>query len=256
MSTGRPATITAVLLAASGALAAAYWLLMSSYSQALGPFPHRSRNPEKVVALTFDDGPNPPYTEQIAQILSARGVSATFFQVGRCVQRHPGTTAALAAAGHVIGNHSFSHRFSRCLLGPSQHYELLRTQEILHGLLGRTPTLYRPPWLLRVPPLLRTLEQQGMHPVSGVFCHPLEVTQWSAARIAAAAIRRTRPGRVLIFHDGVDGRGGNRAATVAAVEIVVDTLRARGYRFVTVDQLLTVPAYTDRGGEHRKRELR
>jgi len=116
--------------------------------------------------------------------------------------------------------------------------------------------LYRPPWLLRVPPLLGTLKNQRMQPVSGVFCHPLEVTQWSASRIAAGAIRRARPGRLLIFHDGIDGRGGNRAATVAAVEIVVDTLLARGYQFATVDQLLSIPAYTEQIPGNRKREHR
>lgn len=239
-------------LPAAGSVA--YWLTMSSYSQLLGRFPYRARTRDKIVALTFDDGPNPPYTEQIAQILQARGISATFFQVGRSVERYPATTAALVAAGHVVGNHSYSHRFGRCLTPGAQRNEVARTQTILRSVLGRTPLLYRPPWLLRLPPLLGRLRQQGLQPISGVFCHPLEVTQRSAIRIAAAAVRRARPGTILIFHDGVEGRGGNRAATVAAVEIVVDTLLARGYRFTTVDQLLDIPAYADELGQNRLRE--
>ena len=68
-----------------------------------------------MVALTFDDGPNEPYTSQIADILAATGIRGTFFQVGVCVQRHPETTRRLYEAGHVIGNHSFRHRFGTYL---------------------------------------------------------------------------------------------------------------------------------------------
>jgi peptidoglycan/xylan/chitin deacetylase (PgdA/CDA1 family) len=108
MTTARRAGAAAV-----GAVVATglYWVFLSPYSQLFGRYPWRGRDGQRIVALTFDDGPNEPYTSQIAEVLKDRGVRATFFQVGWCVQRSPTTTAALAAAGHVIGNHSLSHRF-------------------------------------------------------------------------------------------------------------------------------------------------
>ncbi len=233
---------------ASGAAAticAGYWVLMSPFSQLLGSFPYRGAADAKVVALTFDDGPNEPFTTQIVDFLGERGIHATFFQVGRCVQAHPGVTARLAAAGHVIGNHSYSHRFSRCWGRRAQLEEITATQEILRRELGRPPALYRPPWLLRVPPLLVTIRRRSLRAVSGEFCHPLEVFQPAPERLARAAVRKVRPGSILIFHDGFDGRGGNRGSTVAAVKIVATRLLADGYRFTTVDRLLGIPAYLD-----------
>ncbi|MDQ2850674.1 MAG: polysaccharide deacetylase family protein [Actinomycetota bacterium] len=93
---------------------------MSSQSQLLGPFPgegdlHGQERP--CVALTFDDGPNEPYTSALAELLARRAVLATFFQVGQAVDRFPQTTAALVAAGHVVGHHSYTHHMHRCFTG-------------------------------------------------------------------------------------------------------------------------------------------
>ena len=105
------------------------------------------------------------------------------------------------------------------------------------------PALYRPPWLLRVPALRRRAGENGLRAVSGEFCHALEVLQPRPEMIARGALAKARPGSIIIFHDGYDGHAGNRASTVAAARIVVDRLSADGYRFVTVDELLGVPAY-------------
>src|SRR3954453_19700162 len=97
---------------------------MSPYAQLLGPFPHRSRTGRPEVALTFEDGPNEPYTSQIADYLGGKGIRATFFQVGRAVRAHPDVTARLARAGHVIGHHSDTHQFTRYLHRDSLREEL------------------------------------------------------------------------------------------------------------------------------------
>jgi peptidoglycan-N-acetylglucosamine deacetylase len=241
---------SALLALGAVAAGATYWRHLSPYSQALGPFPFRAPRgtgdalgDRPVVALTFDDGPNEPYTSQIAAILAARGAVATFFQVGRCVQRHPGVTAGLAAAGHVVGNHSFTHSFTRGWTTAVVRRELGDAQEALVGELGRRPLLYRPPWLIRTAGVLDAVRAEGLTAISGTFCHPLEPLQPAARRIARLALAQVRPGGIVIFHDGYDDRGGDRSATVEAVEIVVDTLLERGYGFVTVDRLLDVPAY-------------
>ncbi len=226
------------------AVATAYWVGMSPYSQLLGPFPYRATTTEKVAALTFDDGPNEPHTSRIADFLGDRGINATFFQVGRCVERYPQVTARLARDGHVIGNHSYAHEFATCLDVFALREDLERVHEVFDQVLGRQPLLYRPPWLLRTPTLFRTLSERSLHPVSGEFCHVLEVFQPAADRIARRALAKAGPGCIIIFHDGFDSHGGDRSNTVEAVKLVVDRMSEAGYQFTTVDRLLGLPAYS------------
>jgi peptidoglycan/xylan/chitin deacetylase (PgdA/CDA1 family) len=225
--------------------AVGYALFMLPQSQVFGRYPYRAAPAGRVVALSFDDGPNEPYTSQIADFLESRGIRGTFFQVGRCVERYPAATDRIAAGGHVIGNHSLTHRFTTYLRPGAFGREVDRTQDVLRERLGRTPALARTPWLWRQPALLRMLRRRRLEPVAGVFCHPLEVFHRDGAAMARRAIAQTRPGTILIFHDGFDGRVGDRTQTVRAVRLTVDGLIERGYRFVTVDELLGVPAYRE-----------
>lgn len=221
-----------------------YWAFMAPSAQVFGRYPYRGERVDRVVALTFDDGPNEPYTSQIADLLDDKRIRGTFFQVGACVERHPETTDRLIAAGHVVGNHSMTHQFTTYLRPGAFRREIDQNQRLLGERLGRTPALARTPWLWRQPVLLRMLRKRGLEPVSGIFCHPLEVFQRDGAAIAKWALARTKPGTILIFHDGFDGRGGFRGETVEAVRLTIEGLEARGYRFVTVDELLGVPAYS------------
>ncbi|MGI8589730.1 MAG: polysaccharide deacetylase family protein, partial [Nakamurella sp.] len=226
------------LFGLAGVVSAASWTMLSSRSQLLGPFPFRGARSERVIALTFDDGPNEPFTTQIGDFLAGKAIKATFFQVGRCVERFPDATAALVRQGHVIGNHSYSHEFLQCVRPRAQRAQTQAAQHVLTQVIGRTPALYRPPWLLRTPALYATLRHHNLQPISGEFCHPFEVFQPNPQRIAERALAKVRPGSILIFHDGFDSRGGNRANTVEAVKIVVNELLREGYLFVTVDDLL------------------
>ncbi len=229
---------------AAGTLAGAgYWRHASPYSQACGPFPYRGGTSARTVALTFDDGPNEPFTSQVASVLEARGVRGTFFQVGRCVRRHPRTTRDLLAAGHVVGNHSHRHALTRGWRVEDVVGEVVEAEAAFVDEAGISPLLYRPPWLVRTRPVLEALRGRGLQVVSGEFCHAWEPVQPPAAWIARRALAKVRHGGIVIFHDGYDDRGGDRSSTVAAVEIVVDSLLDRGFSFVTVDQLLGVPAY-------------
>ena len=232
--------VAAAITAAAG-LGWGYRRRMSETSQAAGDFPYRGPADHRVIALTFDDGPNDPYTGALAEVLADRGVRATFFQVGRCVQRHPRRTRELASAGHLIGNHSFRHRLDDYLRPRKFLADVDRTQQIIGDLTGNPPRYFRPPWLYRTPALLAGIAGRGLQVVSGRFCDPLEVLQPGAGRIATQAVRRAEPGGMIIFHDGFDGRGGDRGRTVDAVGLVIDRLRDAGYGFVTVDRLLPVP---------------
>ncbi|QDP98935.1 polysaccharide deacetylase family protein [Microlunatus elymi] len=225
---------------------------MSETSQAAGTFPYCGTADRRVVALTFDDGPNDPYTGALAELLADRQVPATFFQVGRCVERHPQRSKELAAAGHLIGNHSYRHRFDDYLRPDKFLADVDRTQQIIADVTGTLPRHFRPPWLYRTPALLAGIADRDLRVVSGRFCDPLEVLQPSSRRIARQAERRVEPGSMIIFHDGFDDRGGFRGRTVAAVGLLIDRLREVGYGFVTVDELLPVPCP---GGSSARRPL-
>jgi peptidoglycan/xylan/chitin deacetylase (PgdA/CDA1 family) len=216
--------------------------MMSPYSQVLGRFPYRGPGDERVVALTFDDGPNEPYTSELADYLGQEDIRATFFQVGKAVQRYPEVTKRLVSAGHVVGLHGHTHEFTQYLRRSTLADEL-RLGMAAFSELGIRPALYRPPWLLRIPALPGLLREHGLRVVSGEFCHLLEVAQPSPHRIAGQAFRAARPGSIIIFHDGWDGKSADRAATVEAVKLLTPRLRAQGYTFTTVDRLLGVPAY-------------
>lgn len=224
-------------------LALMYWLFMSPYSQFFGSYPYKAMTLERVIALTFDDGPNEPYTSQIVEYLDSKNIRATFFQVGKCVEQFPDISKEMMRSGHVIGNHSLSHKFHQYFLHPSFSQEIEENQIILKQTIGRTPAMYRSPWLWRQPWLLSTVRKQALRPISGVFCHALEPWQLPAARIAKSAVKKARPGTILIFHDGKESRGGDRGRTVEAVKITVDELLRQNYKFVTVDELLGIPAY-------------
>ena len=143
----------------------------------------------------------------------------------------------------MLGSHGYSHLPWRCAGRAVLHDEVRRTEEAFVRHLGLRPVLFRPPWLLRTPGLFDLAREQSLQLVSGEFAHLLEVLQPSPGRIARRALASARPGSLLIFHDGCDARGGDRASTVGAVNLVVTELAARGYRFTTVDRLLGVDPY-------------
>lgn len=243
--------LSAWLIGLSGVMGAGYWTLLSPHSQIMGSFPYRGNRSDQVIALTFDDGPNEPFTTQIGEFLASKAIRATFFQVGRCVERFPEATERLIQQGHIIGNHSYSHEAMKCLAPRLQRQQTEATQQILQRVIGRSPALYRPPWLLRTPALQATLRSHGLRPISGDFCHPLEVFQVSPLRIARRALAKAGPGAILIFHDGFNSHQADRSKTVQAVKIVVARLIRQGYLFVTVDELLDIPAYQDPAPAHQ-----
>lgn len=220
--------------------AAAYYLFMSPWSQLVGRFTWRAPVASKTVALTFDDGPNEPFTSQILAILDRHNALGTFFMVGRNMESAPEVVRRIAASAHELGNHSLNHQFRKYFLGDRTYTsEISRSQDVHQQITGAMPTIFRPPWLYRTPSILHTAATAGMRTISGEFCHVFEVFQPSGDRIARAALRKMRPGSIIIFHDGFNARQGvNRAETVRAVEIVVDALADGGWTMVTVSQLL------------------
>jgi peptidoglycan/xylan/chitin deacetylase (PgdA/CDA1 family) len=186
---------------------------------------------DKVIALTFDDGPWPRYTKEVLQVLASRHVKATFFMIGREVQRRPDLVREVRDAGHIIGNHSWDH--ARSPRNPGE--EVFRTDAAIKNAVGVEPSLFRPPY----GKITNGMAAQAMRDGQCVVIWSADSNDWkhaTADSIAERILRQASPGSIALLHDG----GGNRASTVAALPRIIDTLRERGYRFVTVPELLAL----------------
>lgn len=223
----------------------AYYFTVWSKAQLFGYFPDSIKTNRKVIALSFDDGPNPPYTNRLLEILKQHDVRATFFMPAYNIEKFPELARQIIAEGHVLGNHSYAHKFSNNYKSLTFEKEITRAQEIIKKVAGKTPALYRPPWLFKQPFLLKNLRAHGLTPVSGFFGSNWEIWHASAKRIANDALKVVKPGRILIFHDGFDTKGGARTGSVEAIDLIIPELKKQGYEFLTVDKLLGVKSYQD-----------
>jgi peptidoglycan/xylan/chitin deacetylase (PgdA/CDA1 family) len=228
----RRAAGAAATLAAAGAWIAYAWLPHLRTSRAVW----RGGNGAPRIALTFDDGPDPRWTPAILDILAAREVRGSFFLIGERARRAPGVVRAIRDAGHEIGNHSWSHR-SLWLCGPSRtRLEIVRAHDLLADLSGEAPRLFRPPWGMvnaALPAALRacgeravfwSIQPEGLRPVSA----PRQVE-----RILGAA----HPGAIVDLHDA-EGTAGAPSRLAAVLPAAIDGLRAAGFTFATVGDLL------------------
>lgn len=228
---------------AAGAVAAFLALglydMISPWSNAWGGTHWTGGTRDRVVALTFDDGPNEPYTSQVLDILKRENVHATFFLIGDRVHREPETARRIAEEGHVIGNHTQTHPFAFALASPRKiQAEIALAETTIHEATGVYPHLFRPPQGLRSPWLMRVLERDSLDTVtwddSPVDWNPLTPQQLSDRVVAGA-----HPGSIILLHDGLNlVQGVDRSAVVAGLPSIIERLRAEGYRFVTVPELL------------------
>jgi len=209
-------------------------------SQLFGDIYTHGPRTEKIVALTFDDGPNDPYTGQTLDVLKQAGVHATFFCVGMNAEREPQTVRRIAAEGNEIGNHSYQHRKRDALLD-LRYSDAARTNDILQGITGTLPRLYRAPNGFHTPWSLRAVAERGLRAVGW----DVESNDWDAPgadTIVMRTVDRVQPGSIILLHDGDNTRlGTDRSQQTAAVRTIVETLKGRGYRFVTISEMLGLP---------------
>jgi peptidoglycan/xylan/chitin deacetylase (PgdA/CDA1 family) len=244
-ATGRPVRSAPTLAAAGAGLAAGglivyEWLTPRSWLY--GPVFWHAQTGERVVALTFDDGPCHPYTEQLLEVLDREGIRATFFQVGNNVMREPNLSAEVASR-HEVGNHTFTHphlTWSR----PGIREELLRGQEAIHDATGTLPRLFRVPHGWYGPQVISVAGDLGME------CVGWSVMAWDWGRtpsdvIQSRILHGVSPGGVTLLHDGQDTDAfpkADRSHTVAAVSTIISSLKANGYGFRTIPELMELDA--------------
>lgn len=189
----------------------------------------------KSIALSFDDGPNPPYTGMILDVLARYGVPATFFCVGMFAAAHPDVLARMAECGHEVGNHTWSHPFLPDLSERELDSQVVRTDKAIADATGRPVSrLLRPPHGTRTPMLMSWLtEQEHDHRLVLWDVDPGDWGRPGSETITQAILKQSRAGSIVLLHDG----GGDRAQTVEALPAIIDGLLADGYNFTLAGSL-------------------
>ena len=182
---------------------------------------------EKLVALTFDDGPHPVYTEEILAVLAEEDVQASFFMMGKEAELYPEIVKKVSDAGHLIGNHTYTH-VNVCQISAEEIIEeMTRTNDILEGLTGKRPQFFRPPYGCKN----ETLEKQ-----TGMFWifWDVDTLDWSlqnTGQIYRLVVKNVGENDIILMHDAYP-------STVEAVRELIPALQEMGYTFVTVDRLV------------------
>lgn len=190
------------------------------------------------IALTYDDGPNGAYTQRLLEVLAKHDVNATFFLIGRYARQSPQVVREVAAAGHVIGNHTYSHPLLMFETVPQIRAQISECHQAITDAVGEYSNLFRPPFGARRPAVLRIVRSMGFEPVMW------SVTgyDWnadSAEKIEQNVIRQVRGGDVILLHDGGHVEvGTDRSFSITATDRLIARYKSEGYEFVTIPGMM------------------
>ncbi len=208
-----------------------------------GPALSRVDGADGVVALTFDDGPDPHSTPAVLDALDAAGAKGTFFVVGSRVAAAPELTRAIVERGHQVGHHSYAHRWELFFVRRRLQDDYARAVAAIEDATGRVPRFYRPPVGIVTPEVMDVAEGAGatlaawsVRPYDGSIDDPEEVRRRVSDNI--------RAGDVVLLHDGCL-RGKRSPPVTGALPAILEDLAARGLRSVTLAELTGQPAYLD-----------
>ncbi len=193
----------------------------------------------KQIALTYDDGPNDPHTLRLLEVLARHDVRATFFLIGRHVQQRRDIAREIVKAGHIVGNHTFTHPLLIFKSAAEIRQELSSCRSALQDAIGDHSNLFRPPFGGRRPAVLRIARELELEPVMW------NVTGYDWNAPPAGAIERKvakqmKGGDVILFHDGGHRQMGvDRAQTVLATDSLIKRYKAEGYEFLNIPQMMS-----------------
>lgn len=192
----------------------------------------------KQIALTYDDGPNDPHTIPLLEVLARHGVHATFFLIGQYVRHRPDIAREVVQAGHIVGNHTYTHPLLTFQSTAEIRRQLTDCRAALTDAIGEHSNLFRPPFGGRRPAVLRIARQLGLNPIMW------NVTGYDWNAPPASAIEQKvssqiRGGDVILLHDGGHKQfGADRSQTVLATDNLIARYKSEGYEFVTIPQML------------------
>jgi peptidoglycan/xylan/chitin deacetylase (PgdA/CDA1 family) len=234
-----PLIFASLMVAIAIGVAIFFYACTVPSSRIFRPVVSRGPRDQRHVALTFDDGPSAPFTEQILDALREKNVTATFFVCGDNAERHPEIVRRISREGHALGNHTYSHPF---LLFKSRRKiaeEIDRAQKVIEKIAGVRPVLFRPPYGIRWPGLMPVLAERGMKMV--MWSATGYDWKYKADAIVRATIEELKPGAVILLHDGREARPAtevDRSGTVAALPTIIDKAREAGFTFVSLQDFL------------------
>jgi peptidoglycan/xylan/chitin deacetylase (PgdA/CDA1 family) len=230
---------TITTIAAAAAASYAGYATMAPGAQLYGRTLTHGSDPGEI-ALTYDDGPNDPHTLHLLDVLARHDAKATFFLIGRYIKQRPDIARAIQAAGHAIGNHTYTHPNLILVSESKLKQELSNCRKALEDAIGAPVTLFRPPFGGRRPNVLRTVRAMGMEPVLWSvtsFDWKARSAQYIVNKITkAVASRQGRQSEIVLLHDGGHlGFGADRGLTVEATRVLLN--QYAGMQFVTVTDL-------------------
>ena len=192
------------------------------------------------IALTFDDGPDPRFTNEILDVLNQYDVPATFFLLGSRAAAYPEIVTRIQNEGHVIGNHTYFHpnlvdEADIAML----EQEVIRTEDELYDIIGYRTHLFRPPYGFLYDELVEQLAKMN-YSISGWSVDSLDWQEDPPEIIASNVLDNMHPGAIILMHDGAE-QDGDRTNIIEALHQIIPTLQEQGYEFVTVSELLNIP---------------
>lgn len=191
---------------------------------------------EKVVAITFDDGPQLKHTPQILDILKQQEVPAAFFCIGRNIPDNEELLQRIDTEGHVVGNHSYSHHFWFDMFGAKQMLAELRSvDDTVENVIGKRPLLFRPPYGVTNPNVRRAV-QRGKYTPIGWNIRSLDTIAKQPEDVLQKILPFIKPGAVILLHDSME-------VTLQALPALIANIRKEGYKIERIDKLLNIPAY-------------
>lgn len=191
---------------------------------------------EKIVAITFDDGPDAVHTSQILNILQEHCVPATFFCIGSRIAGKEAVLKQIHQQGHTIGNHSFSHHFWFDLFSSAKMLDdILQANQSIRQAIGLTPLLFRPPYGVINPNLKSAIIKGGFVPI-GWSVRSMDTVIKNPQKLLNKVKKQLNPGAVFLFHD-------TSAATISALPLFIEQVKAQGYEIVRLDKMLNLQAY-------------
>ena len=199
---------------------------------------HGPRN-ARTVALTFDDGPDATITPRVLDILGEHGARATFFMIGRNLERSIGIGERAIREGHQIGNHSWKHGyFQHASSVRAQLADMERSEELIRGITGQTMrSVYRCPVGLKSPRFARVAHLLSLKVIAWSV-HSRDTIDQNPERIARRVLSRVQSGDIVLMHDGHQSQGSSRTSALRALPRVLEGLKERNLQPVTLDEML------------------
>ncbi len=217
------------------------WLAKSYKYQLFGQMVTCVNTREKALALTYDDGPNYPYTDSLLDVLNEFDAKATFFAIGENIENNLETTRRMITEGHELGNHSYSHKRLVDISLNTIRSEIQKTDDLLTDLGAKSEILFRAPYGLkriRLPwELARRRKINVLWDVD-----PKDFENPGPEAIADSIIRNVKPGSIVLMHDGMNDGDSDRSQTVKATKLALQQLQKEGYQFKTVSELMALEA--------------